>query len=540
MPRQDEQERRWLIKSAARVLGPFTIEEIVDRVQRRELGSVDEVSRPFSRWHYIREIPELEEALRAGADPGAETTANVPREETITTKTDRERELIKDAIPAPETASDPIVYTSEQFKTTHRWTFALYLTVFLVVALSVYWYRSFNSVSSTDFDRLFATGSKAFEAGDYNTAIENLEYARRANPNNLEALYYLSLSHAAERHVVIARRLFDELSNLDTTSKYRLDRIIGESVISSDSENLDLAQEKLEIAFAEAPRNGAVLNNLAVVYFKKGEVQKAQDILRKALEADVFEPEHYILLAHIDLKSGIHSPGILDKLLAEPVKALKNRVRLGQDVEIVRMYWSFRRWGRKPTGTELQALLDEDLLVSGDHRRNPLWIHDFTGFTKIKPWCDELAALLDDAVYRAVLTSYCQFRMDMKQEASRVLDPHLNQPNPHPMVLAYRAYLDWDSGRFDEAAAGAELSRKENPSLVLPMLVRGRICFDRGDDTCAHEAWQRALMLRSYSLTALAGMGALGDQESLAKAQHLAPEYRPLIDVAKRNLRRGK
>ena len=57
-------DERWLVKSSGRVLGPFTLEELIQHLRARTLSIIDEVRDPNTRWSFVREHPLLREVVR--------------------------------------------------------------------------------------------------------------------------------------------------------------------------------------------------------------------------------------------------------------------------------------------------------------------------------------------------------------------------------------------------------------------------------------------------------------------------------------------
>jgi len=52
-------ERKWLIKSDSKILGPFTFEQIEELIKKKQITLLDEVRDMNTRWNYIRETQDL-------------------------------------------------------------------------------------------------------------------------------------------------------------------------------------------------------------------------------------------------------------------------------------------------------------------------------------------------------------------------------------------------------------------------------------------------------------------------------------------------
>lgn len=70
-------EKKWLIKSENRIMGPFGFDEVLDLLRKRQISIIDEVRDPETRWLYVRENPEFKnvvEEIRQEIDAKQEST----------------------------------------------------------------------------------------------------------------------------------------------------------------------------------------------------------------------------------------------------------------------------------------------------------------------------------------------------------------------------------------------------------------------------------------------------------------------------------
>ena len=57
---QKSMDRKWVIKSDNKILGPYSFDQIEDLLKKKQISIIDEVRDMKSRWLYIRECPELQ------------------------------------------------------------------------------------------------------------------------------------------------------------------------------------------------------------------------------------------------------------------------------------------------------------------------------------------------------------------------------------------------------------------------------------------------------------------------------------------------
>ncbi|MBL7542277.1 MAG: hypothetical protein JNL11_00605 [Bdellovibrionaceae bacterium] len=61
-------EKMWLVRSSSRLMGPYSLEEIVELLTYNQVSFVDEIRRPKSRWNFIRDYPYLTETVKNNRD----------------------------------------------------------------------------------------------------------------------------------------------------------------------------------------------------------------------------------------------------------------------------------------------------------------------------------------------------------------------------------------------------------------------------------------------------------------------------------------
>jgi tetratricopeptide (TPR) repeat protein len=61
-------EKMWLVRSSSRLIGPYSLDEIVELLTYNQVSFVDEIRRPKSRWNFIRDYPYLTETVKNNRD----------------------------------------------------------------------------------------------------------------------------------------------------------------------------------------------------------------------------------------------------------------------------------------------------------------------------------------------------------------------------------------------------------------------------------------------------------------------------------------
>lgn len=91
-------EKKWLIKSENKILGPYGFDQVIDLIRKKQISIIDEVRDPETRWLYVRENPifkDIVEEIRKEIDAKQESTKTyqsvsktIPEEDLVKTKTD--------------------------------------------------------------------------------------------------------------------------------------------------------------------------------------------------------------------------------------------------------------------------------------------------------------------------------------------------------------------------------------------------------------------------------------------------------------------
>ncbi len=70
-------EAKWLIKAENKILGPYSYDQIIDLIHKKQISFIDEIRDPETRWLYVRENPKFKnitEEMRKEINAEAEST----------------------------------------------------------------------------------------------------------------------------------------------------------------------------------------------------------------------------------------------------------------------------------------------------------------------------------------------------------------------------------------------------------------------------------------------------------------------------------
>ena len=133
-------------------------------------------------------------------------------------------------------------------------------------------------------------------------AIEVYEKILELNPDHAEALFWLGNLYENSGQRNKALEMWERGIKIEPTSAPLLN-CLGYTY-AQEGVKLNLAEEMVRKALEEDPENGAYLDSLGWVYYKKGDLEKAKEYVLKAIDL-IKDPDVYEHLGdiYIDLKN---------------------------------------------------------------------------------------------------------------------------------------------------------------------------------------------------------------------------------------------
>jgi len=138
-------------------------------------------------------------------------------------------------------------------------------------------------------------------------AIEVYEKILESNPDYVEALFWLGYLYEDCGQRGKALETWERGSNLDSSFAPILN-CLGYTY-AEEGVKLDLAEKMVRKALKEEPENGAYLDSLGWIYYKKGDLDKAKEYVLKAISL-IQDPDVYEHLGDIYIDLGDQKEGI--------------------------------------------------------------------------------------------------------------------------------------------------------------------------------------------------------------------------------------
>lgn len=314
----EQNDKKWIVKSENRILGPYTFEQIENLIFKKQISLIDEIRDHQTRWLYIRENPEFKkviEDVRAQIDAKSDATKTLQSSHSLsgtkpideTGNTDRYQLpqftnvnlRTEEASVVSETVSDLIgrlktneaaeksnsspryVYqyddkTKQQMKTFSKSFVVLISLIFVLVAggLSGYYFYTKYSHQKIEAEML--------------TQIKKYKYL--GLDKQAVTIYGELPKGIQQKHLLDVVDLFPLLESANLIQLHELDELETQSKLSLESrvsiymsrywsamqtQNLDSAQNQIIKAKTLLPSDPLVNENEAILNIRKGQHAKA-------------------------------------------------------------------------------------------------------------------------------------------------------------------------------------------------------------------------------------------------------------------------
>lgn len=562
-------EAKWIVKSSGRILGPMTIEEISEQLRLRQYSIFDEIREPGSRWMILREHPLLSAIVRQIRDEhasGTEATAStfVTAGKTVTSSV---TERIFEETPDPSGDMIPIHGTEKTInsggiagnaygalndtrvqerlqQTKSRWMIASYaIGIFFLIGAGLVWqaHRSYQ-LSTEQAEEYFRLSVDLASRGDFERAYEALGRIEATRPLRIqENLLQVKI-----------------LLSMDGTSAIDISR--GIDRLAREGQNISVSLELLRgLEYSRLGRWREALGMYQSAARKNPQLEEAQ--LNQAAAAMVLNDHvrawsllknprygrflgYYQLLktnVALELEDRTAWEHVLEEFSKFDVYDEKDRVS-----DAGRQYYFERlllltavahRAGRKNLVEEYRKkLVQVNPFESYLYMRSPFLDWQIVNWKKYLQYCERLQrSMVNDGVTQGIGALCLAASGDMVGSLN-ALEQAQRQFGSDQHLSGVHALLLLQSGRKNEAERTVQASPSDR---LLTSWVRGVLCEERLDNTCAERAWENVRSYdagepRAYFGLARAAKDLGNDSQYLSTTSmglRLAPGYRPLLQL---------
>lgn len=548
--------RPWMIKSAGRVWGPMSSEEVERGLRAKEISPLDEVTKPFFHWRYIREedaFKTLLDELRTNAHAREDTLSITLIENTATPIA----EAIRDVKPLTmEEEYGPIKHYDFDFgdKKPRRSRFQIFVisSVFLLAAVVVW--SLFNSggektlpesdaqIDAVVREVLFSRGQ-----ADKDRALGLLRMAHERKPTNTRLALNLALLHIEEKENVPASRILEKLLKPKLPAVHEIEIRNALALALIMNRQLDRARSEIEKVLALEGTNFTARYNLAVLSLLEGDLLKARENVLRAIEQRPTSGEAITLEAEIALKDfdKSHSKIWLEESFRRMKDFLSIALDRKQEAVIFAAAVEMKLGYKEESAKFLESFIEVDPELSQDHLHDLMIYKEHLLWEQLLVKCRDLSAQLDGNARLNSALGLCHLKANEPLVGREVIEDSLKRAPDDHAVQAIYGYVQHLIGQKEQADASLKLAAQgEGP---VGIILRGRFCAANGSWDCAKDAFRKLAEIQPDMLQAKVGLAQVAFENKdkievqllVAQAEKISPNYIPLLRLKEMLLSKG-
>ena len=567
----------WLVRSSGRILGPHSTQKVGELLRSREISMLDEASAPGRRYQtlqYLEEFRDVIDALRKQT-LSERTEASWSQQTNLTqTLTDVDgatlteeihdsgfggagsaREIVVTDVDEVSTGA-PTPTGQGRYQAQHgqntaiqrqveKTTRGLWLLTGVVLLLAVgFILRKRLGVvidprpSGANYKQ---NVMNLIQVGHYAEALRELKGAISdpAQAGDM-GIYYGSLLVQVEGQTSLGRRLFNAV--LSARRPEAKQAYAGLGVADLIDGQVDQAADSLERAIAlDADYVPAILN-LANVYLKRGNFDKARELATRARRLNPNQGEALLTMAEAQLYlyKAKAAPAELDAISRALKEHRQHHWDYSSELGFYDVYFDQLR--RDPgLDDRLREYLDRDPQLTADHRHNVFIYRGRYQWSVLARLCEQSADQMAPTARAAAFKASCYAHEARWDSARTAIERAVHQDPKDPLIQAWYSYILRESGDADQASVvlGRATEFDRRGEFVLPALMQARFCQLARINDCARSWWQKLFERDLEMLPAIGGLASLhaanGSKAEaaplVAKGLKISPDYIPLLEL---------
>lgn len=536
-PENNHLTRNWLVKSSTKILGPFTREEVMVLLTRRQITIIDEVRQPEGRWSYIRDnryFKEVVKSLRYEQDHSREDTMTMTSTATIgsnsMTKTESptiadeftptpvtpqkappsrsQKPAIKDvtpvnddSVPRPHgnssvksfgTLSDQRVQNKiqKQNMLLRGILFAIALVAVVFVGLN---YMQKGKKSDLNYDQLISSALRYKEMGLYQQSLQNYKKAAAIHEPDLESQFQMVfLLINEDRQSLNGRRIIERaLLKEGRTRNEIIDAHLGMALSYMMEGDLRQAEEYLQKTLGYDANNEIAKINQVIILLKKGAYAQALKSFEALSKAD--SPVYPLVLlcksmALIEVSKTTPDKEQITKAIND-IKTYTNKSHfLRKELSLLMIYLNQLNQDQPGVESAIGTFLEEPNALSRLYARDLSLDWRNSEWDYLERYCSELFSSGKGPDSMKAVRAVCLIESNRDMEAVKFLDESLAQgPKQLTSLQAQAQYLS-KLGRVNEAQLLFQNTDFKQDRLAL--YVQGDACLKAKDLACAEAAYK--------------------------------------------------
>lgn len=569
-------EKHWIIKSSTRILGPFTLEEVVELLKNKHISIIDEIRQPTGRWSYIRENKMFLEVVRNIRDEIDATSENTMThsiaQNTITktsdavtfsdeltptpTPTPRPEPQFKD-VTATETslprnvgarpagksygASNDMRVQGELARKSNFWRYAILGLAGVVAVVVGVTFSQKEKIKSTGFDDLLRQALRYKSLGIYDRSLKAYQKATAlGEPDYASQLQMAPVLISEDRQTLVGRRIYEKsFADSKQSRAQTVEAYLGIALTYMMDGDLKQAEDTLQKALGYEPANISAQVNMAIIAFKKGNYAQAlhgfEEIYRKNPTTTLALLGRAMSSAELAKQSNDWSS--IPKLIEDMKQSAGKSGYLRQELALFVIYMQAELKDAHGLTQGMNLFLNEKP-GQVELYTHPLFIDwRFTQWDYLEKYCGEIYQKQNPSAQMKAVRSVCLMEINRDAEAQKLLQEALAEAPADPYVLVTQASYLRKMNMLPEASTILRVPSLQ--SLPLRDHIAGDICITTQDLNCAQAAFTALYNKDQRDVEALYGLAwVMFQKKERALAYDYAraglqaePNYLPLLEL---------
>lgn len=541
-PENNQLTRNWLVKSSTKILGPFTREEVMVLLTRRQITIIDEVRLPEGRWNYIRDnryFKEVVKSLRYEQDHSREDTMTSTATIGTASITKTEAPVVADeftptpvtpskappprsqkpdlkdvtppngdSTPRPHggaatksygTLSDQRVQNKIQKQNVLLRGILLAIAVVAMVFVG-FTYLKKEKRTDLSYDQLISAALRYKEMGLYQLSLQNYKKAASIREPDLESQFQMVfLLINEDRQSLNGRRVIERaLLKEGRTRNEIINAHLGMALSYMMEGDLRQAEEYLQKTLGYDANNETAKINQAVILLKKGNYAQALKAFEALSKPDA--PAYPLILlckamAQLEVFKTQPDPESIKQTIAA-IKSYSGKSHfLRKELSLLMIYLNQLLQDSAGVESSISVFLEEPHNLSRLYARDLALDWRNSEWDYLERYCSELFNSGKGPASMKAVRAVCLIESNRDMEAVKFLDESLAQgPKQLTSLQAQAQYLS-KLGRVNEAQLLFQNTEFKQDRLALYM--QGEACLNAKDLSCAEAAY-KILAERDY------------------------------------------
>jgi tetratricopeptide (TPR) repeat protein len=565
----------WLLKSSGRIMGPFTLNEVEKKLLASEVVPLDEVSRPFERWKYLRDevaFAKTIELIRLRGlgkheDTGTNTHVekNTGTDFTITqdgshsgSVTPFDDNLIdvqarvvpiegkakSESVSSYGSATDVNVQARIDQSARRMWLIPLLAAAVFAMIWAT---NKKTTVKNVNFEELYRQGVEAQDAADHTRALKSFKAALELRPHDADTgLKAAALMIYFESQTAEAQRIINSILEREHSPSVVKEANVVLALARMQDSEYTSALDKINEALKLDRSYGPALINKAFLDSKSDKYQEAIDSLNQIHEtavSNIYAVKN-ILLASLLLRQGDAAASATEFRRSYEVAA-RYAAANQEYAQEARLLAAVAKYKTEKKLENVDAILDSDPEINVQFIPDVLVFPRIIEWSQLLRWCEDAVRGSPKAAVNTGLLGFCFMRANRMDDARKSFTEAMLQDPTDTLLAALYGYFMLSTGNDEAAKASLKTGVKEN-NVRLPILLKARACMRASQWNCARENYEQAVRLNPRDLSAIAGLAesywrlneTVKATEWLGKGLAISNRYKPILWL-KKEMNRG-